>query len=60
MTWIKVIKKKPKPFVDVIIKGLKYGEQIVMTGYFHKKEKRFVTSPKGWNVEFTEWQPLPE
>ena len=26
MDWIKVSRKKPKPFVDVILKGLRYND----------------------------------
>jgi hypothetical protein len=60
MAWTKMSDRKPKSHYDVLIKGTSptFGT-VRLIGYYHKREKRFVTSAKGWNVDFKLWQPLP-
>jgi hypothetical protein len=61
MGWIKFKEKKPRSGVSVLVKGKSsdFGKVIVI-GYYHKRENRFITNSKGWNVDFKLWQSLPK
>lgn len=58
---MKIINKKyPVNNQDVLLIGKHSltNETVNVVGYRLKTENRFITSPKGWSVNFTHYQEL--
>ena len=56
----KINKTYPVSNKEVLLRGINTltNEIITVIGYRIKREKRFITSPKGWCVNFTHYSEL--